>query len=288
MTGEQSPQPRREKMSNDKTPEPGDIVYNEDGYECEYVAPAGDHGHVVMYLQEDEDQYGIHRPMSPHIERTVYSTRPRPRRAGYLKKLEADISKAREELTTIRREHREEAEAFEAKSSRLKNLAPALERIEDFIDGRITHVVERAYASGDPEIRTLDETLKGNGYHSGPKLVSLFGDSDGLLWRVNRYRNGSGSWTDIIPCRSPEEALDVARGMCTRVFATCLAENRAHALASTIAKATEYGFEIPSEAIAANEAYQQQRATEARAKAAMALAKADAVIEALSSAGGAS
>jgi len=44
------------------------------------------------------------------------------------------------------------------------------------------------------------------------KLLSLFGSSGGdLTWQINRYRDGSGGWTEMTPCLSYEEAINVAR-----------------------------------------------------------------------------
>lgn len=46
------------------------------------------------------------------------------------------------------------------------------------------------------------------------RLISLFGEWNGRLslsWKVNTYRDGSGSSARIIPCKSLQEAVDRAR-----------------------------------------------------------------------------
>lgn len=95
---------------------------------------------------------------------------------------------------------------------RLAKLAKykGLERLEDFIDGKITHLVyPDEYGPGKygiEDVSSLDYLDYGR--KQGIKLVTLFGKSNGdLAWRVNQYTDGSGgSWKGIIPCGSIEEA----------------------------------------------------------------------------------
>jgi hypothetical protein len=46
------------------------------------------------------------------------------------------------------------------------------------------------------------------GRHEGLKLVSLCGTKDGKRrWLANRYYDGSGSWTEVVPFKSEADAL---------------------------------------------------------------------------------
>lgn len=88
-----------------------------------------------------------------------------------------------------------------------------LDLLKDFLGGKITHyAIIKGYS---PEIRKIDDLQNfdyDNYYGSvkieALKLISLFGSSNGdLSWKMNRYRDGSGDWVEIVPCRSYEEAL---------------------------------------------------------------------------------
>ncbi len=104
-----------------------------------------------------------------------------------------------------------------------------LSTLLEFVTGQITHVIINQYKGY--EILTLEDAIgdKEDRYDrlscNGLKLVSLFGctkdggrkhleyDSDFRLdWRINQYRDGSGSWTTVYPCRSYEEAVEKLDG----------------------------------------------------------------------------
>jgi hypothetical protein len=89
----------------------------------------------------------------------------------------------------------------------------ALNRIEDFIDKKITHLAVFGY--GAPKVATFDEAMRDFEYgrfSNDIKLLCLFGKSNGdLEWRVNQYYDGSGSWKEVIPCQSEAEALTAVK-----------------------------------------------------------------------------
>lgn len=99
-----------------------------------------------------------------------------------------------------------------------------LDTLFAFMAGHITHIVIKKWNTY--EILSLVDALKAedswNGYKSvdGIKLVSLFGcNRDGeryekdrgfsLNWRINEYRDGSGSCTTAYPCKSHQEAVEL-------------------------------------------------------------------------------
>jgi len=89
-----------------------------------------------------------------------------------------------------------------------------------FMSGSITHLVIPDWNSVY-KIETFPEAIKGldDDKFNGLRLISLFGcnkygeryknDSLSLDWRINRWRDDSGNWTKIYPCKSYEEAVGI-------------------------------------------------------------------------------
>ena len=83
-----------------------------------------------------------------------------------------------------------------------------LNRLDDFLDGEITHIVFLNYQIKIEEWGSKE--LNCNENHKSLKLITLFGDSNGdLQWNLNSYRDGSGSNISIVPCCSYPEAIAV-------------------------------------------------------------------------------
>lgn len=102
-----------------------------------------------------------------------------------------------------------------AMSSLLKNLDIVIKhiniesftRVLQFLAGEITHIVHLDY--GTYEIREFIEDIATNEDYSSSelKLITLFGKVDGSLeWNINRYSDGSGGNTTIVPFDSYEAA----------------------------------------------------------------------------------
>jgi hypothetical protein len=119
------------------------------------------------------------------------------------------ISEARNELRVVEQER---------KSVLLKlQQMPALRRLEDWVDGKVTHFVTVDY--GRVRVLTKEE-LKCEGdeadrYRRAPcrlKLVTLFGESGGnLMWNASEYRDGSGNCNvECYMCCSEAEAKAMA------------------------------------------------------------------------------
>ncbi|MCH8851117.1 MAG: hypothetical protein IID41_00530 [Planctomycetes bacterium] len=92
----------------------------------------------------------------------------------------------------------------------------SLERLDDYLAGRITHYVIFSY--GPPTIIKFEDTKsEGDGMRlEKMKLLTLFGRSNGdLEWGLNRYSDGSGMNSIVIPCVSKSEAVKAA----TELFA---------------------------------------------------------------------
>jgi hypothetical protein len=190
-----------------------DTAFLERGDEVIYVAQAGSQHVVIPVYEEREDrepEYG-----EPILVKTVYSEPPVGKRFARIAELDEQIRQAHAALTGIKAETREANKERDALLGRLKQ-NNALKRIDDFLAGNLTHFV----LHGESYVKVLPtaEALKnGNGdnrdgYDRSLKLVSLFGDTKGdLEWRINEYRDGSGSsWKSAVPFTSEEEATAFA------------------------------------------------------------------------------
>lgn len=81
-----------------------------------------------------------------------------------------------------------------------------LKRLNDFIDGKITHYVILSMYTRESIVDFKDAKCMGD--KRDLKLLTLFGNSKGELnWKLNQYSDGSGCNSEVIPCTSYEEAV---------------------------------------------------------------------------------
>ncbi|RFC66489.1 hypothetical protein DYI37_03335 [Fulvimarina endophytica] len=208
--------------------ENGHSYFTRDGRKVTYVAATADARHVVAQILQvetyDGDQEYAHGPIT--IECELFEKAPREivdeefrEVEARARELEARSFELTSEALNAEREVRRRLDALKKYDG--------LDRIEDFIEGRITHVVEPGEYGGDYEISPLSKFEDVEyGRSKGLKLISLFGTTNGnLAWRVNSYRDGSGGgWNEIIPCASMEEAEQKRRDR----IAADLAEQSEH------------------------------------------------------------
>lgn len=87
-----------------------------------------------------------------------------------------------------------------------------LERLIDFISGDVKYIVVDSY--GSLEICEYDETITTREYgrFDSIKLLSIFGKTDGnLSYGINTYNDGSGSYKQVYPCKTMEQALSILK-----------------------------------------------------------------------------
>lgn len=186
----------------------GDTVYTLDGRQVEYVGAAGPR-HLVAELYETDQ--GDYRGQE-FIADAVFAVPPTLKLHAEVKELEEKANALRLQIWEAQTEARE---AEKDNANRLKYLAKfaPLKRVEDFVNGKITHcVMTTEYGRGVSVMTVADALRQPDKYDRDMKLLSLFGGSKGdLQWRVNRYSDGSGSgWTDCEPFCSEEEAKERA------------------------------------------------------------------------------
>ncbi len=224
----------------------GETVFTLGGQEVEYVASAGSKHLVRPIYDTDHGSWAG----DEFIADVVFKTPPTEKLHAEVKELEAKLHGLRAQAWEAQREVRD-AEAPAA--SRMKELAKLepLKRLEDFIAGRITHFVETSDYSYGVRVVTFKEAMEKEGrYDRGFRLLSLFGSSNGdLAFRVNRYSDGSGLWTDSEPFCTEEDALDRARQIVLEKSDKAMRENRIHNLSETIKCAETLGVTLPKEHI---------------------------------------
>jgi hypothetical protein len=132
----------------------------------------------------------------------VFDTPPR-------NKLDETIQELQKKIESLRKKQIELQSSIkiieDENAKRLEKLKKykGLENLENFIDGKITHY---AVLNSYPEIITFPSK------NNERRLLTLFGNSNGdLNWKLNRYNDGSGSDTIVVPCLSYEQAVDEIR-----------------------------------------------------------------------------
>lgn len=126
---------------------------------------------------------------------------------------EAQIKHARQRMREATEKAKIRADALFAFAKNSDN--EQLQLLHAWLAGEITHVFIN---STGPAILPFDDlelfqtdTFYGLKYEA-MKLVSLFGGTDGQLsFRLHRYSDGSGGYTEIFPARSYEDALAIAQ-----------------------------------------------------------------------------
>lgn len=116
-------------------------------------------------------------------------------------KLEADIKSAKAEAQT-------QAQILKQSKLTINTLMdePDLDLLCDVIAGNIKWVVSScSYRITEPT--PFNESMNQNDFSDKKvRLLSLFGDSDGnISYRLNRYRDDSGNWSDVLFFRNDNE-----------------------------------------------------------------------------------
>lgn len=188
----------------------GDTVFDIHGRQGVYIASYGGY-HLVAPEYEGGD-YGEPTWGPPEQWDQIYLEPPTQKLEAKVDELDKLITEKRAELKRI---NSELDQAGKRHQEQLKKIGKhrALQRIEDYLDGKFTHFLHVSDYYG-PKIVTKDEALDQNDrWDRELKLLCLFGNTKGdLQWRINRYSDGSGSSnTEVFPCHDEEEAIDIVR-----------------------------------------------------------------------------
>lgn len=131
------------------------------------------------------------------------------------------------------------------KSSKLTTCAwdhECFKQMELFLTGQIKFLVEKSYC--DYKIIPFSEAIpESSDRENNIRLITLFGKSDGnLTWKLNSYRDGSGSDMTILPATSLEEA----KALLSEIIINEIGKRNTASDAMVKAKRL-YGLSVPSE-----------------------------------------
>jgi hypothetical protein len=250
---------------------------------CRIFDGAGWEGELEPYPSELAEQMDVaslsDTPPTAQIVELVL------RAENELKRIKAEIAEATVEARNAEKQNADRLE-------KLKRFS-ALEQLEAFLDGEITHFATTAQYGGKIEVKTFDETMlckDDYGRFNGEvKMLTLFGTKKSypehgnkngdLLWKVNQYYDGSGSgWHIVQPCLSEDEAKAVAAQWLEDKWAEhrALEDRLKHSywLKAYIESADKIGLPAPDDIIADFEASKKAAAEAAVQKAKDELAKA--------------
>lgn len=223
------------------------MMYLKDGRECELVCEIPDGaGFVVSVYQHDSETGDAYLNGTHKIVKAVFEKPPIDRIAQEYSDLEKQLRTKRSELHEVNRELSKAENERKRLLDKLKQV-PGLQRLEDWIDGKVTHFVTVDYG----RVTVVPKAEMSCGEDSGRrsyipkriKLITLFGESDGtLVWNANQYRDGSGSHsTECYLCCSEEEAREVAGQIIEREWSS----EKVHHLQYLINSADIIGHPVP-------------------------------------------
>jgi len=226
--------------------EKGDIVFGEHGQRFEYVTDV-DGDYVVRPMMEtDEEEPYAGRPITL---RKVFASAPREMYDKTIEALDTKIQELQKQKRELEEELRKSKQDETERKKRIMVNA-ALERIDDFLAGKMTHFVFGEYGV---EIKTFEEaTSDPNRRERDVKLLSLYGRTKGdLAWKLNDYYDGSGSWHKVYPCCSIEDAMAFAKRLIETKYEEWRKDGKnSYYLASVAAASNRLGDPIPEDVAA--------------------------------------
>ncbi|EKF40866.1 hypothetical protein NA8A_18282 [Nitratireductor indicus C115] len=209
--------------------EVGRAYWLRDGREVEYLGRIDDGKHVVAPTIELETYEGYEVGRG-HAEFTseLFTKPPVEKRSEQIASLQAEVRGLENRKNKLYSECLHSERDTRARLDRLKKFE-GLERIEEFVEGRITHVVIESYGDTVYDVLPLGDLQQYDcGYSRKPegvRLISLFGLANGdLQWKVNQWRDESGTWRVILPCISEDDAREKRRDLIQKGLAEHWAE----------------------------------------------------------------
>lgn len=190
----------------------GSEVFTEDGRRAIYAGEIEGQHFVRILLGRDDDEYGYEEWSADKLTPVsrVLATAPEECFAPAIEAAKADLEALRSQISVMR-ESVSELQAQERAVQSAIAKFPALGTAVDFLEGSISHVVV-APNYGELKVSTFSDYLtmtNDYGRKEGLKLLCLFGVNDRkeCRWSVNRYYDGSGSWTEVFPFKNEADAL---------------------------------------------------------------------------------
>lgn len=251
----------------------GRAYWLRDGREVEYLARTDDGQYVVAPVIELETYDGREFSRGPaEFTSELFATAPVEKRSEEIVALEVKVRELEKRKAELFSECVNSEREVRARLDKLKKFA-GLERIEDFVEGRVTHVVIENYGDTIYDVVPLDNLQQYSDSYTrkpeGIKLISLFGSTGGdLQWRSNQWRDESGTWRMIVPCSSEEEGQARRLDLIAEGLASHWAEyrsGRAYSFLRFAKAAIESGISLSAEQDAAYRAAVKQALDSQRA-----------------------
>ena len=228
-----------------------EIKYTSDGKKVAVVGKLNAQETIVQEIFVTEN--GSELPSGENfVTKSLHDTPVESWKEKRLRELEASYEKTNRELVdkidSLNRKYREQSALMNAKIKSMdmlqKNLSEGdFDRLVDFMSGNCKYVVKLGWS---PKISLFDKELIDNweGRFDAIRLVSVFGDSDGnVKYRLNQYKDGSGSWEEIVPFGTHEQAVEYFRDF---IFNKALEKGVTYDM---IKISEEYGFDLPIDAM---------------------------------------
>ena len=233
------------------------IVYSRDGRRAKYVCSVIKK-YGVDHFVRPEVEFGL---PDGEVESSFEGSAVwhefflAPPRAVIDKEIEALEEKAtalRAEVYRLDREKSEVEQDVIARKARLSKHAQ-LKQLDDFITkGIACYVTDNGY--GELHILDFGNSHAEYGDRDTFRLLSLFGNSKGQLdWKLNRYGDGSGNYTDCIPCVSKEDAkAAIAERLNVRweMWRNGTKTNHLYHLSAYVKAAVAHGLPVPEDVAA--------------------------------------
>lgn len=188
----------------------GDQVFLDSGQIVEFVAAVPE-GVIVRPIFGDEDEephYG-----KPITVSAVYAEAPVPKFSAEVVALHEQAAALRADLAAMRAERVLFEREEQARRERIA-LHGHLKTLDDFLAGKITHVVTAQY--DNVRVRTIDAAMADREFQSSQPLVCLEGklSCGRATWTINNR-----GYETFCACTSDAEAVAVARAYFDERFA---------------------------------------------------------------------
>lgn len=190
-------------------------------------------------------------------EPTVETSPQAQRLAADITQLKIDRENLQKEVSKLNTEKR----AFESAKSKIEIYGDVVNAI-DLLEGRITHIVEHGNNYWGPNIKSVDDI--GNGsyddqYHA--VYLSFDRNTKKFNWIA---KQGRGYDQMVTPCKSYEEAKEVAQKIFTPEFARAKHQSRLEDVDKLIRRADLIGMVIPEDVATHREQLAQVEAAKDR------------------------
>jgi hypothetical protein len=225
-------------------------VYLGDGSKAELVGELEGKYLVRQILigNEDYDEYEYSSDVIMEVGR-IYDEVPKIAYDERLVEVKKQIDEEKSKLKKIKEEVSKYTDDQKEIVSKLE-INDAVKYVFDYIEGKITHFVIGQYSGY--KIETFNEAVKERDtWRNTRRLITLSADESAKpSWRINAYRDGSGSDNTVYPCKSYEEAQSKLQSLMADDIKKLKSEidsgkGNLYAVNSLLKASVEYEIEIP-------------------------------------------